>query len=179
MAGMAVEPDDEAVAIARMISEGAPDLLPPVVRVRRMTTFAPSAGRSSRGPLPPAGRAAFGIAPMFVPIRQPMCGQPNGARRGRSFARIASLVDVRAKGRRHPHGQVAAPLVAVRCSWSPWRTEPAAPHQAVASPRLGCSWRSRHYVTRQCAGSRCRVVATPRRIEDLLARAITTPAAPG
>ena len=35
MARMVVEPDDEAAAIERMISEGAPDLLGPAMRARR------------------------------------------------------------------------------------------------------------------------------------------------
>jgi len=50
MGGMAVEPDDEAAAIEQMISEGAPDFLPPAVRVRRMSHVCAECGALKAGP---------------------------------------------------------------------------------------------------------------------------------
>jgi DNA-directed RNA polymerase subunit RPC12/RpoP len=50
MAGMAVEPDDEAAAIGRMISEGAPDLLGQAIHVRRMSYVCATCGAPKAGP---------------------------------------------------------------------------------------------------------------------------------
>ena len=50
MAGTAVERDDEAAAIGRMISEGAPDLLKPATRVRRMSYVCATCGALKAGP---------------------------------------------------------------------------------------------------------------------------------
>jgi rRNA maturation endonuclease Nob1 len=44
MASMAVEHDDEAAAIERMISEGAPDLLGPAMRIQRMSYVCAACG---------------------------------------------------------------------------------------------------------------------------------------
>ena len=49
MASMAVEPDDEAAAIGRMISEGAPDLLGPI-HVRRKSYVCAACGALKAGP---------------------------------------------------------------------------------------------------------------------------------
>jgi DNA-directed RNA polymerase subunit RPC12/RpoP len=56
MAGMAVEPDDEAVAIQQMISEGAPDHLAPTVRVRRKSYFCGGCGALKAAPTARCGK---------------------------------------------------------------------------------------------------------------------------
>ena len=50
MPGMVVEPDDEAAAIERMISEGGPDHLAPVARTRRTSYVCAECGALKAGP---------------------------------------------------------------------------------------------------------------------------------
>jgi DNA-directed RNA polymerase subunit RPC12/RpoP len=50
MASMTVEPDDEAAAIERMISEGAPEHLGPAMRVRRTSYVCAACGALKAGP---------------------------------------------------------------------------------------------------------------------------------
>ena len=50
MASMAVQLDDEAAAIGKMISEGAPDLFGPAMRVRRMSYVCAACGALKAGP---------------------------------------------------------------------------------------------------------------------------------
>jgi len=50
MASMAVESDDEAAAIGRMISEGAPDLRASAIRARPMSYVCATCGELKAGP---------------------------------------------------------------------------------------------------------------------------------
>jgi ribosomal protein L40E len=91
MAGRAVEPDDEAAAIEQMISDGAPDLPPPAVPVRRMSHVCAECGALKSRSAARCGTC--GIRNRLDVRAEPsaMRGRPNGARRSVFFARIASL----------------------------------------------------------------------------------------